>query len=579
MDVSPYLRDQNVVPPRTLAYRFNWETPLAFDPHDPRAVYAGANVVFRSRDDGAHWTPISPDLTRNIKARQGLSGGPLTLDVTGAETFDTILAIAPSPLAAGTIWVSTDDGVVQLTRDAGAHWTNVSIAGVDADARVPAIEPSHYDAGTAYAAVDRHFVGDRTPYVYVTTNFGRTWRPIAGGLPPSEVHVVREDPRNRAVLYAGTGKGVWWSRNGGASWEKFPAPLPAVEVRDLAVQPQSGDLIAATHGRGLYVFDDLTPLRDPSWRAGSVRFFAPRAALPLERYTPTTNDRFGGPDAAPATFTFWQPAPAKAQPAFEIVDAHGTVVRRIAGSHDEDGEAIPNVPNLSGYNRVAWKLDGDPPTPWRRVAEWDRGFDAGVPVLSGRYTVRLIRDGHVYAQPIVVLRDRRLASARDELSGYRFQTAMFAELSALDHALNVLDNVRLQLADRIAALTDPAVAARARDVLAQAQRVESSLSSQPVNNQDDDFLEDLLRERVLTFTSDLTPGPPTGPQVTEGAALRRDGARALAGYRAFVDRQVRPLDAALRAAGAKPLDLEAIPPIVKPDPNADEHARRGEEKD
>ncbi len=185
IDVSPYLRDQNVVKPSTLKYRFNWETPIAFDPHDPRAVYVGANVLFRSLDDGAHWTPISPDLTRDLKARQGLAGGPLTLDVTGAETFNTILSVAASPVVAKTIWISTDDGVVQLTRDGGAHWTNVSIPGVDADARIPSIEPSHRAPGTAYAAVDRHFVGDRTPYVYVTTDFGRTWRAIARGLPPA----------------------------------------------------------------------------------------------------------------------------------------------------------------------------------------------------------------------------------------------------------------------------------------------------------------------------------------------------------------------------------------------------------
>ena len=579
IDVSPYLRDQNVVAPSALAYRFNWETPVAFDPHDPRVVYVGANVLFRSLDDGAHWKPISPDLTRNIKARQGLAGGPLTLDVTGAETFDTILSIAASPVAANMIWISTDDGVVQLTRDGGAHWANVSIPGVDADGRIPAIEPSHRAPGTAYAAVDRHFVGDRTPYVYVTTDYGRTWRAISHGLPPSEVHVVREDPHNAAVLYAGTGKGVWWSHDTGASWEPFPATLPAVEVRDLAVQPQTGDLIAATHGRGVYVFDDLTALRDQTRARDAVRFFPPRAARPLQRYSPTVNGGTGGPNPAPEAFTFWQPAPAKAQPSFEILDAHGTVVRRIAGSHDEDGEAIPNVGNVAGYNRVAWELDGDPPTPWHRIAEWDRGPDTGVPVLSGRYTVRLIRDGRTYQQPVEVLRDRSIASAQDELRGHRFQTTMYAELSALDDALDVLDNVRLQLPDRIASLTDSALGERARGVLVQAQRIEATISSQPVNDQDDDFLEDLLRERVLTFVSDLSPGAPTAPQLAEGAALQRAGATALADYRTFVDRQVRPLDDALRAAGAHPLDLNATPPLVKPDPNADEHARRGEDHD
>jgi photosystem II stability/assembly factor-like uncharacterized protein len=575
-DVSPYLRDQNVVAPARLAYRFNWETPLAFDPFGARVAYIGGNVLFRSTDDGMHWKAISPDLTRNLKERQTLSGGPLTLDVTGAETFDTILAVAPSPVAARTIWVSTDDGVVQLTRDGGAHWRNVSIPGVDADGRIPNLEPSHRSAGTAYAVVDRHYVGDRAPYVYVTRDFGASWRAITSGLPQSEVHVVREDPRDPRLLYAGTGKGVWWSGDAGASWQPFPAPLPPVEVRDLAVQPVAGDLIAATHGRGMYVFDDLTALRErASARADDARLFAPRAALPLQRYTPTVNPRGTGEDAAPATFTFWQAAPAKATPSLQVVDARGRVVRRIEGTHEEAGEDVPNVPNVAGYNRVDWALDEDPPTPWRRIAPWDRGPDTGVPALSGTYTVRLLRDGVTYAQKIVVLRDRRTASAQDELRGYRFQKTMYDELASLDGALNGLDNVRAQIPDRLATIKDSALADRARAVLAEAKRVEGTISSQPVNDQDDDFLEDLLRERVLTFIYDLSPGTPTDAQLAEGAALQRQGATALADYRTFVERQVRPLSDALRAAGAAALDLNALPPKVKPDPNADEHARRG----
>jgi hypothetical protein len=161
------------------------------------------------------------------------------------------------------------------------------------------------------------------------------------------------------------------------------------------------------------------------------------------------------------------------------------------------------------------------------------------------------------------------------MRGYRIRSDMDRELSALDDALNVLDNVRVQLPDRIAAAKDPALAERARAALVEAKRVEGTISSQPVNDQDDDFLEDLLRERVLTFISNLSPGTPTGAQLAESAALQREGAVALAGYRAFVDRQVRPLNDALRGAGLSPLDLNALPPKVKPDPNADEHARRG----
>jgi hypothetical protein len=576
VDVSPYLRDQNVVLPSRLKYRFNWETPIAFDPFDPRAVYAGGNVLFRTTDRGMHWTPISPELTRNLRERQILSGGPLTLDVTGAETFDTILAVAPSPLARKLIWIATDDGLVQLTRDGGRRWANVSIPGIDADGRIPSLEPSHHAAGRAYAVVDRHYTGDRAPYVYVTNDYGKSWRAITSGLPQSEVHVVREDPRDPRVLYAGTGKGVWWSSDAGSSWRAFPAPLPAVEVRDLAVQPVAGDLIAATHGRGLYVFDDLAALRPRAERPAEARLFPPRDAQPLQRSTPTVNDRAAGEDAAPASFTFWQAARAKSAPVFEIVDARGTVVRHIAGTHDEDGEDVPNVPNAAGYNRVRWQLDLDPPVPWRRIARWDRGPENGPPALSGTYRVRMRRDGATYEQTIRVLRDRRVASAADERTGYGFQRAMFAELSALDDALNGLDNVRAQLPDRIAAAKDPALAERARAVLAEAKRLEDRISSQPVNDQDDDFLEDLLRERVLTFISNFSPGPPTAAMQAEGAALRREGAAAVAAYRTFVARRVGPLNVALRGAGLVAVDLNAVPPKVKPDPNADEHARRGE---
>jgi photosystem II stability/assembly factor-like uncharacterized protein len=572
VDVSAYLRDQNVVPPSELKYRFNWETPIAFDPHDAGTVYVGANVLFRTTDAGMHWTPISRDLTRNQRERQTLSGGALTLDVTGAETFGTILCIALSSVTAKTIWVSTDDGLVQLTRDGGAHWANVSIPGTDADGRIPAIEASHHGAGTAYAVVDRHFVGDRAPYVYVTADFGKTWRAIVAGLPPSEVHVVREDPANPRVLYAGTGKGVWWSVDAGASWKPFPAVLPRVEVRDLAVQPVAGDLIAATHGRGMYVFDDLTALREAT--APAAKLFPPRTASPLQRSTPSSNVHAAGSNPAPAIFTFWQAAPAQSEPSFEIVDGHGAVVRRIGGTRDEDGEDVPNVTNVAGYNRVAWTLDRDPPTPWRRIAKWDRGPDSGPPVLSGAYTVRLLRDGATYAQPLRVLPDRRAANARDELRGYAFATAMYGELSALDDALNGLDNVRLQLPERLAAIKDAALAERARSVLAEAKRIEGTISSQPVNDQDDDFLQDLLRERVLTFLSDLSPGAPTEPQLTEGSVLRRETRIALGTYRSFVEGQVKPLGDALRAAGLVAIDLQALPPKIKPDPNADEHARR-----
>ncbi len=578
-DISPYLRNQNVVPPSELAYRFNWETPLAFSPQLPQVLYAGGNVLFRSADAGMHWTPVSGDLTRNIKARQTLTGG-VRLDVTGAETFDTLLSIAPSAVSAGLIWVSTDDGLVQLTRDEGRHWANVSIPGVDEDSRIPALEASHVAAGRAYAVIDRHFVGDRAPYAYVTDDYGKTWRPIVRGLPHAELHVVREDPANPNVLYAGTGKGVWWSEDRGATWKAFPATLPAVEVRDLVVQPRSGDLIAATHGRGIYVLDDLTPLREHAAASiDGVRLFAPREASPLRRFTPTVNPRGASDDAAAASLTFWQREPAKTAPWIEIADANGRIVRRFAGTHEDDhGSDVPNVPNAAGENRITWALDRDPPTPWRRVAKWDRGPDSGAPVLSGAYRVRLHRDGKVYERPLHVLRDPNLTSREDELRGDQFVNELCIELSVLDEALNGLDNVRLQLAERSPALKDAALADRARAVTAEAKRLEDTISSQPVNDQDDDFLRDLLRERVFSLLGNVGPGTPPQTQVAEATVLAKEGQAALAAYRSFVRNQVAPLNAAFTSAGLAAVDLNALPPKTKPDPNVDEHASRRPEE-
>jgi photosystem II stability/assembly factor-like uncharacterized protein len=577
-DVSPYLRDQNVVPPRALRWRFNWETPLAFSPQQRNVLYAGGNVLFRTNDAGMHWTPISPDLTRNLKARQGLSGGPVTLDVTGAETFDTILAIAPSPLQTGLMWIGTDDGVVAVTRDDGRRWSNVTIAGLDADARVPSVEASPHRVGTAYAVVDRHYVGDRAPYVYVTDDYGATWRAIVHGLPAAEVHVVREDPVAANVLYAGTGKGVWWSWNRGVSWQPFPAPLPAVEVRDLQISG-TGDLVAATHGRGVYVFDDLAPLREhaAALRDG-VRLFALRNTFPLHRVTPTTNGASGADDPAPATIAFWQSTPAASPPTFTIVDERGRVVRHIGGTHEDDeGTLVPTVTNFAGNNRLVWKVDRDPPTPWRRVPRWNRGPDEGPPVHSGTYVVRMLRDGKTYAQTIRIGRDPGLTSAADEDRGAAFVLAAYDELSALDDALNGLDNVRLALKNRWAQFVEPGLQAHAQRVLEGAQQLEGAISSQPVNGQDDDFLRDLLRERVLSFLDDLGPGTPTQAQIDEAGALRRESDAALRTYRTFVTAQVQPLNDALRAAGIAVIDLRAVPAPVKADPNADEHARKDEE--
>ena len=235
---------------------------------------------------------------------------------------------------------------------------------------------------------------------------------------------------------------------------------------------------------------------------------------------------------------------------------------------------VPNVTNVTGDNRLGWDLDRDPPTPWRRVPAWNRGPEHGPPVHSGTYVVRMLRDGKVYRRTIRIGRDPRLTSAADEDRGDAFTTAIYDELDVLDSELNGLDNARIGLQDRLTTLSDPALRTRAQAVLAEATRLEGSISSQPLNDQDDDFLRDLLRERVWTFLDVLGPGTPTRAQVDEAAALRRDGDAAAKAYRTFVGEHIRPLNDALLAAGLAVIDLQALPPPAKPEPDADEHARR-----
>ncbi len=583
LDVSPYLRNQNVVAPSELRYRFNWEAPLAFSPFDGRIAYYGGNVLFRSTDGGVHWTTISPDLTRNIAARQVLSGTPLRLDVTGAESYDTILDVVPSAVAQGEIWVTTDDGKVQLTRDGGAVWRDVTMPRADADARIPTLAASQSDPATAYAVVDRHFIGDRAPYVYVTRDFGRSWTPIVAGLPRDQfARSIAEDPGHPNVLFLGLENSLWWSPNGGAAWYSLQQHLPPVSVRDLRIPQNRHDLVAGTHGRGIWILDDLTPLEN--WKPGerAVTLFAPQPAYAFELATPTVDVMAPGegPDG-PALFTFYLPRPAAVRPSLDVVDAAGRIVRHLSGTHEVDDEDEPVVSNVAGFNRVAWDLTADPPVRWWRAPKWNRGPDNGADLLPGAYRVRLHVDGGVYEAPLEIRADPRAVQTPTQRAEHvAYLTELYGELARIDAALNELDNVELQLPDRIAALTvaAPLVAGHARDALAEAQREAATLSSHPVNGQDNDFLRDLLRERVQSLIGIATTLSPTEPQRRESEALRGELEPELARHVDFMRERIAPLQAELSGAGLKPLDLEATPAPQKPGEHIDEHGSRSEDE-
>jgi len=553
--VAPYLRDQNVVPPAQLRYRFNWETPIAFDPFDSHRTYVGANVLFTSTDGGYDWTALGGDLTRNDRAHQQMTGG-LTLDGTGAETSDTILSIEPSRAARGEIWVGTDDGLVQLTRDGGTHWRNVTPAGIAPYGRFDAISASPSDAGTAYAAYDAHMIGDRTPYLFVTTDYGARWRPIAAGLPADdEVRSVLVDPHDPALIFAGTDRSLWASWNRGASWERIEANLPPASYRDIRLQPSTDDLLVATHGRGAFVLDDASALEElGAARAAGTFLFAVRDAIAwnLNGYWGTGYDGEAPPYGAIVTY-YLRDAAAHA-PTAEILDARGTVVRTFT-THEQDGKDVADLSNDAGLDRFDWDLTGQPATPWTFAPEWNAG-NAGIPVPPGRYVVRLHAGNVTLQRPILVRADPRLHYPQaDYEATYALQQRLLGDFSRLDAALNVLSTVAKEAPLRAAALRqrDAALSADAAKAGTQASALIATITSNPQNDQDDDFLEDQLRERIQgVLGSFVSFSRPTQAQRQECDALHALTEARLAAYRSFAA-ALGALDAGLRAQHLPPV--------------------------
>ena len=518
-DLSPYVRDQNVVPPAELRYRFNWETPLAFDPFDPHRLYTAGNVLFATTDRGMHWQVESPDLTLHDLAHERMTGG-LTLDGTGAETSDTILTIVPSSLRRGEIWIGTDDGLIQLTRDGGKHWSNVTPKGAVRFGRFASIALSPRKAGWAYAIEDAHMLGDARPYVFRTTDYGAHWTRIDRGLPLESARCITVDPRTSGLLYLGMERGIEASWDRGAHWRRINDAMPAVSVRAIVVQPDRNDLLVATHGRGLYVLDDAAALQGFARAARrGVAFFPPRKAYLLNDVS-WWNTRADGASAPyGAIFSYYQSTASAKAPTIEIDDAQGRAIRH-----------LDDLANGAGIHRVIWDLSEDPPVPWKRAPRWNRGYSGGASVVPGIYTVKLTIHGRTLSRHLIVAADPRMHAP---LAAYRAAQqatrSAFAMLSQIDVALNALDA-------REAAIQAMAPSARRTALLARIVALRASLTSSPHADQDDDFLRDRLRERVQTEIGSLQTSfvSPTAEQLRENALLARLTARRVGRVKAWL---------------------------------------------
>jgi len=528
-DVSPDVTDTNGRALAGLPYRSNWEAPIAFSSSAGATpvAYFGANVLFATRDLGRTWSAISPDLTRNDPSKQQVAGGSINTDVSGAEFYDTIFDIAPSPLDPQRIWVGTDDGLVQLTMDAGvagrtAHWRDVTPAAVASWGRVDAIDASHADADRAYVAIDRHVMGDARPYVFVTDDSGTTWRSIVNGLPANQyVHVVREDPTNPNVLYAGLEQGVWVSLDRGLDWQSLRLNMPSVAVHDIRIQPQRHDLLVATHGRGFWILDDVAAIAGlaSAATARAVTLFPIRTAYTWYRwwtsYYGTQPDEcclgagtYAGEDPPEgALISYYLPAAARAW--VDVTDAAGRSVRCF------------DAPGESGLNRTSWDLTETPPVAWLRARAWNRG-GPGATVLPGRYTVALHAGTATAQRQLDVEADPRASwTSAEYLQRYRFVTELNRELSQIDAALNRLDSLR-----------------------DEGRRLEATFTSGVVNSEDDQLMPDRLRERltILQGVVALSQGPPTPAQLREAAAIRAQFDAAMSAYNAFLAAHHLPTD-------------------------------------
>jgi len=431
-------------------FRFNWNAPILLSPHDKNTLYFGGNVLFRSLDFGKTWEQISPDLTTNNPDKQKDAGGPVAFENSTAEYHTTIITLAESPLRKGQIWVGTDDGNLQLTNNDGKDWDYLirNVSGLPANSPVSAIEPSRTNAQTAYVGFDRHMFDDFRPYVFKTTDGGKSWENVTGNLPAKAyVQVIREDPRNSNLLYAGTELGLFASYTAGREWIPLNLKnLPNVSVHDIIVHPRENDLILATHGRSIFIFDDASPIQQMTADIlkKDAQLFPIRPGL---RFT-TRFTRYGVGDKAffgpnppyGALITYYLKAKPDDKATFkvQILDGAGKLVQELDKPAKE-----------KGLNRVTWNLRYGGAEVRRPPSDEESAFGGpprGPQVLPGNYTVKLIVGDKTFEQPVEVRLDPTLnVSTADLQAQLDLQMKLQEMQSAANTALRFLDSIEDQL--------------------------------------------------------------------------------------------------------------------------------------
>jgi photosystem II stability/assembly factor-like uncharacterized protein len=456
-------------------YRMQWTFPIVISPHDPNTVYIGSSVVFKSTDEGGSWTPISPDLTRHDPMTLGPSGGPITKDQTSVEYLGTVFTIAESPVEKGVIWAGSDDGLVSVTRNGGQSWETVTPPGLPHWARVSIIDASPHAKGAAYVAANMFQLNDFAPYLYRTADYGKTWTKITNGITSGEfARAIREDPVRPGLLFAGTERGVWVSFDNGGNWQRLQRNLPPVPIHDLVVK--DGDLVVASHGRGFWILDDLSSLRQlkPEIVAKDAHLFQPRDAYRT----------LGG-----ATVQYWLKKGGQ-KVTLEFVDSKGQVIKRFSSEQDSTAAADsvvaaraeggrldsllalgvqpaaaragetpapqegfryrppPRVPNKAGANSFTWNLRYPDAVGFRGMIFWAGGITGPV-AAPGAYTVRLTVNGQTETGTLKLLKDPRTGATEADLEQqFAFAIQIRDKTSEANNAVRTIRNVKSQLKAR-----------------------------------------------------------------------------------------------------------------------------------
>jgi photosystem II stability/assembly factor-like uncharacterized protein len=548
-------------------YRFVWDAPIHISPHDHNTVFVGSQHVHRTRNGGQSWDVISPDLTLNDTTRMGLSGG-LTGDNIGVEYAGVVFGIAESPIEPGLIWAGTNDGLLHMTRNGGASWTNVTgnITGLPAWIAIRSIAPSRFDAGTAYIAADGHQVNIRDPHVYRTRDYGATWQKITTGIPASTLSytkIIVEDPKRRGLLYLGTENAVYVSFDDGGHWQPLQNNLPHAPVSGIVVQEPFNDLVIATYGRGFWILDDLAPLQQMTQDviASASHLFVPRDAYRFRPITPPSvpydDPTMGDDPEYGAALNYWLREEAASAPTIEILDASGTVVRTLRG------------PNTRGVNRIHWDLRDEPneqivlltsPMYAEHIAVGEDGRPApggariSILMPPGHYAVRLTVDGRTQEQPLTVLKDPHSAGTEADIAAQvAFVRAARDDVVAAGEAVERVETMRVQLASIARFLDDDSLKADIHDVQEKLIDLQMNMVDLRLTGQGQDGVrfEARLLQKLGYVTNGISNSDfgPTDQESEVRTLLHTQLLEHIAAVERLVREEVAPLNERLRARG------------------------------